>query len=145
QANGSSATVADALVVVADNLGVIKVFLDDVGLGLASLIGDLQGGIDASTIEAFQNGISAAYDAVKDLVPQVQEFGVAIVDIVNTSVTSTLSVLSSVTGGVSSAGEQVRFLERILQGLGITFGFIGDGLTAIGIILEGATGNLFTL
>lgn len=145
QANGSSATVADALVVVADNLGIIKVFLDDVGLGLASLIGDLQGGIDASTIEAFKNAISAAYDAVKDLVSQVYEFGVDILDILNTSITSTLSVFSSFTGGVSSAGEQVSFLERILQGLGITFGFIGDGLTAIGIILKVATGNFFTL
>src|SRR5690606_12996067 len=145
QANGSSATVADALVVVADNLGIIKVFLDDVGLGLASLIGDLQGGIDASTIEAFKNAISAAYDAVKDLVSQVYEFGVDILDILNTSITSTLSVFSSFTGGVSSAGEQVSFLQRILQGLGITFGFIGDGLTAIGIILKVATGNFFTL
>jgi tape measure domain-containing protein len=145
QANGSSATVADALVVVADNLGIIKVFLDDVGLGLASLIGDLQGGIDASTIEAFKNAISAAYDAVKDLVSQVYEFGVDILDILNTSITSTLSVFSSFTGGVSSAGEQVSFLERILQSLGITFGFIGDGLTAIGIILKVATGNFFTL
>jgi len=145
QANGSSATVADALVVVADNLGIIKVFLDDVGLGLASLIGDLQGGIDASTIESFKNAISAAYDAVKDLVTQVYEFGVVVLDTLGTSITSTLSIFSSFTGGVSSAGEQVSFLERIFQGLGITFGFVSDGLTAIGIILKVATGNFFML
>jgi len=145
QANGSSATVADALVVVADNLGIIKVFLDDVGLGLASLIGDLQGGIDASTIESFKNAISAAYDAVKDLVTQVYEFGVVVLDTLGTSITNTLSIFSSFTGGVSSAGEQVSFLERIFQGLGITFGFVSDGLTAIGIILKVATGNFFML
>ncbi|MCO8069132.1 tape measure protein [Acinetobacter lwoffii] len=145
QANGSSAAVADALVVVADNLGIIKVFLDDVGLGLASLIGDLQGGIDASTIDAFKNAISAAYDAVKDLVAQVYEFGVVVLDTLGTSITNTLSIFSSFTGGVSSAGEQVSFLERIFQGLGITFGFVSDGLTAIGIILKVATGNFFML
>lgn len=145
QANGSSAAVADALVVVADNLGIIKVFLDDVGLGLASLIGDLQGGIDASTIDAFKNAISAAYDAVKDLVTQVYEFGVVVLDTLGTSITNTLSIFSSFTGGVSSAGEQVSFLERIFQGLGITFGFVSDGLTAIGIILKVATGNFFML
>ncbi|WP_180167856.1 tape measure protein [Acinetobacter sp. YH12035] len=145
QANGSSAAVADALVVVADNLGIIKVFLDDVGLGLASLIGDLQGGIDTSTIDAFKNAISAAYGAVKDLVTQVYEFGVVVLDTLGTSITNTLSIFSSFTGGVSSAGEQVSFLERIFQGLGITFGFVSDGLTAIGIILKVATGNFFML
>ena len=145
QANGSSAAVADALVVVADNLGIIKVFLDDVGLGFASLVGDLQGGIDASTIEAFKNAISSAYDAVKDLVKVVYEFGTDVIDIVGTSITGALSIFSSFTGGVSEAGEQVSFLERIFQGLGITFGFISDGLTAIGIVLKVATGNFFML
>lgn len=145
QANGSSAAVADALVVVADNLGLIKVFLDDVGLGFASLVGDLQGGIDASTIDAFKSAISAAYDAVKDLVKVVYEFGTDVIDIVGTSLTGALSIFSSFTGGVSEAGEQVSFLERIFQGLGITFGFISDGLTAIGIVLKVATGNFFML
>ena len=145
QANGSSAAVADALVTVADNLGIIKVFLDDVGLGLASLIGGLQGGIDTNTIDAFKNAISAAYDAVKELASQVYEFGSSVLDVLDTSITSTLSVFSSFTGGVSSAGEQVSFLERIFQGLGITLGFVSDGLTAIGIILKVATGNFFML
>src|SRR5690606_30107609 len=145
QANGSSAAVADALVTGADNLGIIKVFLDDVGLGLASLIGGLQGGIDTNTIDAFKNAISAAYDAVKELASQVYEFGSSVLDVLDTSITSTLSVFSSFTGGVSSAGEQVSFLERIFQGLGITLGFVSDGLTAIGIILKVATGNFFML
>lgn len=145
QANGASATVAGALVNIADNLGIIKVFLDDVGLGFASLVGDLQGGIDASTIDAFKSAISAAYDAVKDLVKVVYEFGTDVIDIVGTSLTGALSIFSSFTGGVSEAGGQVSFLERIFQGLGITFGFISDGLTAIGIVLKVATGNFFML
>ncbi|NNH86256.1 tape measure protein [Acinetobacter terrae] len=145
QANGASATVAGALVNIADNLGIIKVFLDDVGLGFASLVGDLQGGIDASTIDAFKSAISAAYDAVKDLVKVFYEFGTDVIDIVGTSLTGALSIFSSFTGGVSEAGGQVSFLERIFQGLGITFGFISDGLTAIGIVLKVATGNFFML
>ena len=145
QANGSSAKVANALSIIADNLGIIKIFLDDVGLGFASLAGDLQGGIDASTIEAFKNSISSAYDAVKDLVKVVYEFGTDVIDIVGTSLTGALSIFSSFTGGVTETGEQVSFLERIFQGLGITFGFIGDGLTAIGIVLKVLTGNFFVL
>ncbi|MFH7767768.1 tape measure protein, partial [Acinetobacter sp. BSP-28] len=145
QANGSSATVADALVMVADNLGIIKVFLDDIGLGFASLIGDLQGGIDASTIDAFKSAISSAYDAVKDLVATVYEFGTDVIDIVGTSLTNALSIFSSFTGGVTEAGEQVSFLERIFQGLGITFGFISDGATAIKIALSLLTGGFFDL
>ena len=145
QANGSSAKVANALSIIADNLGIIKIFLDDVGLGFASLAGDLQGGIDASTIEAFKNSISSAYDAVKDLVKVVYEFGTDVIDIVETSLTGALSIFSSFTGGVTETGEQVSFLERIFQGLGITFGFIGDGLTAIGIVLKVLTGNFFVL
>jgi len=145
QANGTSATVADALVVVADNLGIIKVFLDDVGLGFASLIGDLQGGIDASTIDAFKSAISSAYDVVKDLVATLYEFGTDVIDIVGTSLTSALSIFSSFTGGVTEAGKQISFLERILQGVSITFGFISDGATAIKIALRLLTGGFFDL
>ena len=46
---------------------------------------------------------------------------------------------------MTETGEQVSFLERIFQGLGITFGFIGDGLTATGIVLKVLTGNFFVL
>ena len=145
QANGASATVAGALVDIADNLGIIKVFLDDVSLGFASLVGDIQGGIDSSTIEAFKNAISSAYDAVKDLVKVVYELGVDALDIVGTSLNSALSIFSSFTGGVTEAGEQVGFLERILQGLSITFGFISDGATAIKIALGLLTGGFFDL
>src|SRR5690606_9957801 len=71
--------------------------------------------------------------------------GVSGLDVLDAASAGTLSVFASFTGGVSSAGEQVSFWERLFQGLGSTLGCVSDGLTAIGIILKVATGNFFML
>ncbi|WP_151706666.1 tape measure protein [Acinetobacter sp. TUM15064] len=126
------------------DLGWLEVLFHDVMSAVEELSSSFSE-IDTSALDTFKEAITAAYNAVKDLVSTVYEFGVDVLDMLDTSITSTLSIFSSFTGGVSSAGEQVSFLERIFQGLGITFGFISDGLTAIGIVLKVLTGNFFIL
>ncbi|MFW1807583.1 tape measure protein [Acinetobacter ursingii] len=145
QSSGASETAAQALMVIADNLGIIKVFFDDISDGWMAFVSDVEGGIDSTTITAFKDAISSAYDAVKELVTAGYQLGKTIVDEIGTSLTAVLSIFSSFTGGVTQAGEQVSFLTRIGQGLSITFGFIADGLTTINIALKLSTAAFFDL
>lgn len=144
QANGASATVAQWLITLADNMGIVETLLGDVGSGFV-WIGDQLSFIDISIFESLKSALSSAYDAIKDVVSTLFDFGKTIVDILGTSLTNALAVLSSFTGEATAAGEQVSFLERILQGLSITFGFIADGVTAIKIGVNLLAGAFFDL
>src|SRR5574343_960640 len=64
QANGASATVAQALSTIADNLDVLKVLFDDVGDGFG-WFQDKLSEIDPSTIDAIRSALSQTYDTVK--------------------------------------------------------------------------------
>lgn len=144
QANGASATVAQWLVTLADNMGIVEILLNDVGSGFV-WIGDQLSSIDVSIFESLKSALSSVYDAIKELVAVAADLGKTITDILSTSLTNALSVLSSFTGEATAAGEQVSFLERILQGLSITFGFIADGVTAIKIGVNLLAGAFFDL
>lgn len=144
QANGASATVAQWLVTLADNMGVVETLLNDVGTGFV-WIGDQLSFIDASIFESLKSALSSAYDAIKDVVSTLFDLGKTITDILGTTLTNALSVLSSFTGEATAAGEQVSFLERVLQGLSITFGFIADGAAAIKIGVNLLAGAFFDL
>lgn len=67
QANGASATAANALSAIADNLGIIKVFFDDVGEGF-NWFGNKLVELDPSTIEAIKNTLAETYETVKSLI-----------------------------------------------------------------------------
>ncbi|OOV81395.1 tape measure protein [Acinetobacter sp. ANC 5600] len=144
QANGASATVAKWLVTLADNMGIVEILLNDVGSGFV-WIGDQLSFIDVSIFESLKSALSSAYDAIKEVVAVAADLGKTITDILSTSLTNALSVLSSFTGEATAAGEQVSFLERILQGLSIAFGFIADGVTAIKIGVNLLAGAFFDL
>ncbi|MCL6248048.1 tape measure protein [Acinetobacter sp. ANC 4945] len=144
QANGASATVAQWLVTLADNMGIVEILLNDVGSGFV-WIGDQLSFIDVSIFESLKSALSSAYDAIKEVVVVTADLSKTITEILSTSLTNVLSVLSSFTGEATAAGEQVSFLERILQGLSITFGFIADGVTAIKIGVNLLAGAFFDL
>lgn len=144
QANGASATVAEWLVVIADNMGIVEALIDDLGDGFV-WVGDQLKKIDPSVWVSLKNALSSAYDAIKDVVAMLADNFTTTVDILNTSLSAALSVLSSLTGEVTEAGEQVSFLERVLQGLSIAFGFISDGAAAIKIGINLLTGAFFDL
>ncbi|WP_180158857.1 tape measure protein [Acinetobacter sp. YH01026] len=144
QANGASATVAEWLVVIADNMGIVEALIDDLGDGFV-WVGDQLKKIDPSVWVSLKNALSSAYDAIKDIVAMLADDFTRTVDILNTGLSTALSVLSSLTGEVTEAGEQVSFLERILQGLSIAFGFIADGAAAIKIGVNLLTGAMFDL
>ncbi|WP_180169449.1 tape measure protein [Acinetobacter sp. YH12021] len=144
QANGASATVAEWLVVIADNMGIVEALIDDLGNGFV-WVGDQLKKIDPSVWVSLKNALSIAYDAIKDVVAMLADLGKTVADVLGTSLSTALSVLSSLTGEVTKAGEQVSFLERVLQGLSIAFGFIADGATAIKIGVNLLTGAMFDL
>src|SRR5690606_21089442 len=126
QSTGASATVAQWLVTLADNMSTVETLLKDIGSGFV-WIGDQLTFIDISIFESLKSALSSAYDAVTDVVSTLFDLGKTIADILGTSLTNALSVLSSFTGEATAAGEQVSFLERVLQGLSTAFGCIADG------------------
>ena len=144
QANGASATVADWLAMIADNMGIVEVLIGDLGEGFV-WVGDQLKKIDPSVWVSLKDALSSAYDAIKDVVSTLFDLGKTVADILSTSLTAALSVFSSFTGEVTEAGEQVSVLERIFQGLSIAFGFISDGATAIKIGVNLLTGAFFDL
>ena len=144
QANGASATVADWLAMIADNMGIVEVLIEDLGEGFV-WVGDQLKKIDPSVWVSLKDALSSAYDAIKDVVSTLFDLGKTVADILSTSLTAALSVFSSFTGEVTEAGEQVSALERIFQGLSIAFGFISDGATAIKIGVNLLTGAFFDL
>lgn len=144
QANGASATVAEWLVVIADNMGIVEALIDDLGDGFI-WVGDQLKKIDPSVWVSLKSALSSAYDAIKDIVVTLADLGKTVADVLGTSLSTALSVLSSLTGEVTEAGEQVSFLERVLQGLSIAFGFISDGAAAIKIGINLLTGAFFDL
>jgi tape measure domain-containing protein len=144
QANGASATVAQWLVMLADNMGIVETLLNDIGSGFI-WVGEQLTFIDVSVFESLKLALSSTYDAVKDVIATLVDFGKTIVDILGTSLSNVLAVLSSFTGEATAAGEQVGFFERVLQGLSITFGFIADGATAIKISVNLLAGAFFDL
>ncbi|MGB5886597.1 MAG: tape measure protein [Acinetobacter venetianus] len=142
---GTTESIANGLLIIADNLDIVRKFIDDVGIGFNNLTGELSKGIDASTIESFKSAISSAYDAVKQLASTLLELGSDVIDTVGSALTTIASTFSSFTGDVSSASNQVSILERSFQGISIILGFISDGLYGIKIVLELLTGSFFGL
>ncbi|MCW8041279.1 tape measure protein, partial [Acinetobacter entericus] len=144
QANGASATVAQWLVTLADNMGIVETLLNDIGSGFV-WVGDQLSFIDVSVFDSLKLALSSAYDAIKDVIAVAADLGKTITDILGTSLSNVLAVLSSFTGEATTAAEQVSFLERTLQGLSIAFGFVADGAAAIKIGVNLLAGAFFDL
>lgn len=144
QANGTSATVAQWLVTLADNMGIVEILLNDIGAGFV-WVGDQLSFIDVSVFEILKSALLSTYDAVKEVISTLFDLGKTIVDILGATLTNALAVLTSFAGNATAAGEQVSFLERTLQGLSIAFGFVADGAAVIKIGVNLLAGAFFDL
>lgn len=121
QANGASATVAQALSTIADNLDILKVFFDDVGDGFG-WFQDKLSEIDPSTIDAIRSALSQAYDTVKVLIANVAEFGTTIWS----AFTTALDAVSPLFAALFSGGENVGGLTTLMNMLRMAMAAVSD-------------------
>lgn len=128
QANGASATVAQWLSVLADNLNIVEVLLDDIGSGFV-WFGDQLKKIDTQTIEALKTALLSAYDAVKSLGSSIGTAFETTTDILNT----TLGQIFNFNSGIDSATDKTNGFTKALQAVNVVFGFISDGFKALNI------------
>ena len=128
QASGASATVAQWLSVLADNLNIVEVLLNDIGDGFV-WFGDQLKKIDPQTIEALKTALLSAYDAVKSLGSSIGTAFETTTDILNT----TLGQIFNFNSGIDSATDKTNGFTKALQAVNVVFGFISDGFKALNI------------
>lgn len=128
QANGASATVAQWLSTIADNLDIVEVLLNDIGIGFVWL-GDQLKKIDVATIEALKTALLSAYDAIKSLGTTVGTVFETTGDVLNTA----LGQIFNFSSGIDSASDKTNGFTKALQALNVVFGFLNDGFKAINI------------
>ena len=129
QANGASATVAQWLVTLADNMDVIETILEDIGEGFI-WVGDQLKKIDPATIEALKEALSTAYETVKSMASTIGTGIGNTVDQLNTL----LGAMFNFDSGIDTATDKTNGFTKALQALNVVFGFIGDGFEAISIV-----------
>lgn len=128
QASGASATVAQWLSVLADNLNIVEVLLNDIGDGFV-WFGDQLKKIDLQTIEALKTALLSAYDAVKSLGSTIGTVFETTVDVINT----TLGQIFNFSSGIDAAADKTNGFTKALQAVNVVFGFISDGFKALNI------------
>lgn len=131
QANGSSATVANALSIIADNLGILKVFFDDVAEGVG-WFQDKLSEIDPSTLEAIRSTLSAVYDTIKTVIPSLA----GIAETAWSAFTSTLDAISPLFNAILNGKEEVSGLTTLFNVFKIALGVVSDGATGLNIALK---------
>lgn len=128
QANGASAQVAEWLSVLADNLDIVEVLLNDIGDGFV-WFGDQLKKIDPATIEALKTALLSAYDAIKSLGSTVGTVFESTVNVLNTA----LEQIFNFSSGIDSAADKTNGFTKALQAVNVVFGFLNDGFQAINI------------
>lgn len=128
QANGASATVAQWLSTLADNLDIVEVLLNDIGDGFV-WFGDQLKKIDPQTIEALKTALLSAYDAVKSLGLLLAGAFERGIDVINTM----LGQIFNFSSGIDSATDKTNGFTKALQAVNVVFGFISDGFKALNI------------
>ncbi|MEG2268364.1 MAG: tape measure domain-containing protein, partial [Acinetobacter sp.] len=137
QANGASATAAQWLSALADNMMLLKPIIDDIGSGF-SRFGEYYSNIyDQATIDSLKTTLISVYETIKTLFSTVLEVGEAF--------HSALSNVLSFTDGLYPAGEQVSGYKKFIDLLNIALGFLSDGFKTIGIGVNLFTGTLYGL
>ena len=131
QANGSSATVANALSVIADNLGILKVFFDDVAAGVGWFQDQLSE-IDPSTIEAIRSTLSAVYDTIKTVISSLA----GIAQTAWSAFSSTLDAIAPLFNAILNGKEEVSGLTTLFNVFKIALGVVADGATGLNIALK---------
>jgi len=131
QANGASATVANALSIIADNLGILKVFFDDVANGIG-WFQDKLSEIDTSTLESIRSTLSAVYDTIKTVISSIA----GIAETAWSAFTSTLDALSPLLNAILNGKEDVDGLTTLFNVFKIALGIVADGATGLNIGLK---------
>lgn len=140
QSNGASATVAQWLVTIADNIKDLDVVLNDIGEGF-EWIGSQINLIDTATIETFKSVLVSAYDALKSLANTVGEAFKITFELLN----ETLGAIFNFNSGVDGASDKTNGLTKFLQALNVAIGFLNDGFKAIGIVANLLTGAFYSI
>jgi len=131
QANGSSTTVANALSVIADNLGILKVFFDDVAAGVG-WFQDKLSEIDPSTIESIRSTLSAVYDTIKTVISSLA----GIAETAWSAFSSTLDAIAPLFNAILNGKEEVSGLTTLFNVFKIALGVVADGATGLNIALK---------
>jgi tape measure domain-containing protein len=140
QSNGASATVADWLVIIADNMDVVETLLNDIGKGFI-WIGDQFKKIDTATIIALKNALTSIYEAIKTLGETLGEAFVITLDVLN----DVLSGLYDFNNGIDEAGYKTNGLTKVLQAFNVAIGFVSDGFKGIQIAANLFVGIIYDL
>lgn len=139
QANGASAQVAEWLSVLADNLDIVEVLLNDIGDGFV-WFGDQLKKIDPATIEALKTALLSAYDAIKSLGSVVGTTFEITIDVLNTA----LGLIFNFESGIDSATDKTNGFTKVLQAVNVVIGFLNDGFRGITIAIDLITGGLYS-
>lgn len=140
QSNGASATVADWLVTIADNMDIVESLLNDIGKGLI-WVGDQFKRIDTTTIIALKTALTSIYEAIKTLGETLGEAFVITLDILN----DVLSGLYDFNNGIDEASSKTNGLTKVLQAFNVAIGFVSDGFKGIQIAANLFVGIIYDL
>lgn len=138
QANGASSTVADWLVVLADNIADLDIVLNDIGEGFV-WVGDQLKKVDSATIEALKTALVSAYDAIKSMASSLGNG----LEIAGDQINSLLGAIFEFNSGVDTAADKTNGLTKLLQALNVAFGFINDGFSGIAIAANLLSGAIY--
>ena len=138
QANGASATVAQWLVTLADNMGSVETLLNDIGKGFV-WVGDQLKKIDPATIDAFKTALSTAYDTTKSLVISLGSVFESTAIVLDTA----LSAIFDFNSGIDSAEDKTNGLTKLLQTSSIVFALFSDGFKGIAIVVNLFAGAMY--
>lgn len=138
QSNGASATAANWLVTIADNMDVVETLLEDIGDGFI-WVGDQLKRIDPATIEALKTALVSAYDAIKSMASALGNG----LEVAGDQINTVLGAIFNFNSGVDTAADKTNGLTKLLQALNVAFGFISDGFSGIAIVANLLTGVFY--
>lgn len=141
QANGASASVAQWLSTLADNMKLLKPIIDDIGSGFTRFGSYLTDIYDQGAIDSLKSALGSIYETIKTLFNTVLDVGRAFNDVFDDA----LSEVLSFTDGLRPAGVEVSGLQKVFDSLKIAISLIGDGFKAVGVITNLFTGTLYRL
>ncbi|WP_151776206.1 tape measure protein [Acinetobacter bereziniae] len=131
QASGTSSQVAKWLVMLADNIQELQIFLGDIGDGFV-WIGDKLQSIDSSTIRTLKSTLSEVYEIVKKNIADVATLG----ETIWSAFTTALDAVSPLFAALLSGKSEVSGLEVALNTLRMAFASISDISTGFNIGLK---------
>ena len=140
QSNGASATVADWLVTIADNMDIVESLLNDIGKGFI-WVGDQFKRIDTTTIIALKTALTSIYEAIKTLGETLGEAFVITLDILN----DVLSGLYDFNNGIDEASSKTNGFTKVIQAFNVAIGFVSDGFKGIQIAANLFVGIIYDL